>query len=204
MATVHPIRPAPKEPLELHVRAMDNLRFIRETMERAGSFTAVSGWGQIAIGVSAVLAAWIASQQTTPTLWLAVWMGEALVSLAIGVATGGWKAHRAGMPLLSGPGRKFALSLAPPLVAGALLTVVLFQAGLIGLLPGVWMLLFGVGVVTAGAFSVRIVPVMGCAFMLLGSVALFLAPIWGNALMAVGFGGLHLVFGSVIAWRYGG
>jgi hypothetical protein len=204
MATVHPIRPAPKEPLELHARAMDNLRFIRETMERAGSFTAVSGWGQIAIGVSAVLAAWIASQQIATALWLAVWMGEALVSLAIGVATAGWKAHRAGMPLLSGPGRKFVLSLAPPLVAGALLTIVLFQAGLIQLLPGVWMLLFGVGVVTAGAFSVRIVPVMGCAFMLLGAVALFLPLGWGNALMAAGFGGLHLVFGSVIAWRYGG
>jgi hypothetical protein len=108
------------------------------------------------------------------------------------------------MPLLSGPGRKFVLSLAPPLVAGALLTIVLFQAGLIQLLPGVWMLLFGVGVVTAGAFSVRIVPVMGCAFMLLGAVALFLPLGWGNVLMAAGFGGLHLVFGSVIAWRYGG
>lgn len=204
MATIHPIRSASKEPLELHARAMDNLRFIRETMERAGSFTAVSGWGQVAIGVSALLAAWVASLQPTPAWWLAIWMGEALLSLAIGVGTGAWKAHEAGMPLLSGPGRKFALSLAPPLVAGALLTVVLFQGGLIGLLPGVWMLLFGVGVVTAGAFSARIVPVMGCAFMLLGAIALFAPHGWGNVLMAVGFGGLHLVFGAVIAWRYGG
>lgn len=204
MATIHPIRSASKEPLELHARAMDNLRFIRETMERAGSFTAVSGWGQVAIGMSALLAAWVASLQTTPTWWLAIWMGEAFLSLAIGVGTGVWKAHGAGTPLLSGPGRKFALSLAPPLVAGALLTVVLFQGGSIGLLPGVWMLLFGVGVVTAGAFSVRIVPVMGCAFMLLGTIALFAPHDWGNALMAAGFGGLHLVFGVVIAWRYGG
>ena len=204
MATVHPIRPSRDEPIELHARAMDNLRFIRETMERAGSFTAVSGWGQVAIGASALLAAWLADRQSSPAAWLAVWMGEALLSFIIGVASSGWKAHAAGMPLLSGPGRKFALSLAPALVAGALFTVVLFDIGLLHLLPGMWMLLFGVGVITAGAFSARIVPLMGCAFMLFGTVALFGPPEWGGPLMAAGFGGLHLLFGLAIARRHGG
>lgn len=204
MASIHPIRPPREEPLELHARAMDNLRFIRETMERAGSFTAVSGWGQVAIGASALLAAWIAERQGSPAAWLAVWMGEALLSFTLGVATSGWKAHAAGMPLLSGPGRKFASSLAPALVAGALLTVVLFDGGQMHLLPGMWMLLYGVGVITAGAFSARIVPLMGAAFMLLGTAALFVAPGRGGALMAAGFGGLHLVFGLAIARRHGG
>jgi hypothetical protein len=204
MARILPLNPQPPEPLALHDRAMDNLRFIRETMERAGSFTAVSGWGSIATGVTALLAAALASTQHDPVAWLAVWSAEALLALGIGAWAVVKKARAAGMPLLSGPGRKVALSLSPPLVAGALLTGVLFQAGLLAMLPGMWMLLFGVGIVAAGSYSVRIVPVMGLSFMLLGAVAFLLPMSWGNGLMAVGFGGLHILFGLLIARRYGG
>jgi hypothetical protein len=207
MATVHPFPRPPEEPSEslaLHDRAMDNLRFIRETMERAGSFTAVSGWGAVMIGVTALAAAPLAAMQRSPAAWLAVWCVEALLALAIGAWSVARTARAAGMPLLSGPGRKVALSLSPPLVAGAVLTGVLFGSGMLALLPGMWLLLFGAGIVAAGAFSVRIVPVMGLCFMLLGSVALLLPPGWGNGLMAFGFGGLHIVFGTLIARRYGG
>jgi hypothetical protein len=207
MATVHPIRPRrpdDREPVALHDRAMDNLRYIRETMERAGSFTAVPGWGAVLIGATALVAVWIASHQSTEAGWLAVWSGEAILSLALGVGAVIHKARSVGMPLRSGPAQKFALSLAPPLVAGALLTAVLFMACLVAALPGTWLLLYGAGVVTAGAFSVAIIPVMGICFMLLGALALFTPAAWGDAFMALGFGGLHIVFGILIARRYGG
>jgi hypothetical protein len=205
MASVHPIQPRKRpDNVALHDRAMDNLRFIRETMERAGSFTAVSGGGQVAIGITALVAAVLAASQQTPESWLAIWSAEALIALAIGGFTIARKAHAAGMPLLSGPGRKVALSFAPPLLAGAMLTAVLFEAGLLAPLPGMWMLLFGTGVVAAGAYSVKIVPVMGLSFMLLGTFALLAPPGWGDALMGLGFGGLHILFGLLIAWRYGG
>jgi hypothetical protein len=204
MSSVHPLPSRGTEPVALHDRAMDNLRFIRETMERAGSFTAVSGWGVVAIGVTALLAAWLAERTTGPDQWLAVWSVEAVLALAIGVVSVARKARAAGMPLLSGPGRKVALSLSPPLLAGAVLTAVLFHAGLIPLLPGMWLLLFGVGIVAAGSFSVRIVPVMGLTFMLLGAIAFLLPGGGGNTLMAIGFGGLHILFGILIARRYGG
>src|SRR5690349_18040433 len=144
MAKIHPIRPLPPPEdqapsLDLHERAMDNLRFIRETMERAGSFTALSGWGQVVIGVTALLAGWLAARQGSPENWLATWSSAAIVSILVGVLTTAMKARSARMPMLSGPGRKFTLSLAPPLVAGAVLTVVLFRAGMVGLLPGMWM-----------------------------------------------------------------
>jgi hypothetical protein len=205
MASVHPIRRRRgSENVALHDRAMDNLRFIRETMERAGSFTAVSGWGQVAIGITALIAAAVAAAQADVNRWIGVWSIEALVALTIGAWTVARKAYAAGMPILSGPGRKLALSLAPPLLAGAMLTAVLFEADLLWPLPGMWLLLYGTGVVAAGSFSVRIVPVMGLSFMLLGMFALLAPSAWGDALMGFGFGGLHIIFGLLIAWRYGG
>jgi len=205
MATVHPLRDRLRpESLALHERAFENLRFIRETMERAGSFTAVSGWGQVSIGITALVAAWVAAGRATPEGWLAVWCAEAMLALGIGGWTVARKAYSAGLPLLSGPGRKVALSLAPPLIAGAMLTAVLFDAGLIWPLSGMWLLLYGTGVVAAGAYSVRVVPVMGLSFMLLGSIALMAPESWGTALMGIGFGGFHIFFGVLIAWRYGG
>jgi hypothetical protein len=195
---------APDQPPALHERAMDNLRFIRETMERATAFTGISGWGQVAIGATAFGASYIAAQQATPKAWLWVWIGEALVSLLIA----GWsmdrKARAAAMPLFSGPGRKVAFSLSPPLVAGALLTAVLFRARLPGAIPGLWLLLYGTGVVTGGMFSVSVVPVMGLCFMGLGAAALFAPAYLANWLLAAGFGGLHIIFGVIIARRYGG
>ena len=195
---------AEEQPPALHDRAMDNLRFIRETMERASSFTAVPGWGQVAIGVTALFAALVASQQQHFTGWLAVWFAEAAVSAVIAGWTMYRKAHASDTSLLSRPGRKLITNLTPPVVVGALLTVVFYRAGLTGQLPGLWLLLYGTGVVTGGAFSVRPVPVMGLCFMFLGAGALFLPEAWGDGLMAAGFGLLHVIFGLHIARNYGG
>ena len=197
-------RPPLETPPELHAHAMADLRFIRRTMEQAGSFTAVPGWGAVAMGVSALASAWIAARQVTPEGWLATWLAEAGIALVIAAVTMVPKARRVGLSLLSGPGRRFVLSFAPPLAAGAALTPVLFASGHAGVLPGAWLLLYGTGVVTGGAFSVRIVPVMGLAFMALGALALFLPAPWHDAAMAAGFGLLHIGFGLLIARRHGG
>jgi hypothetical protein len=183
---------------------MDNLRFIRETMERAGPFTAVPGWGGVLMGVTALGAAALAARQSTAEEWLAVWLAEAaLAALIAGVAVGR-KARQAGLTLVSAPARKFALSFLPPVMAGGLLTLALAGAGAFAWLPGLWLLLYGAGVVTGGAMSVRVVATMGVCFMITGAIALFSPAAWGNALMAVGFGGLHILFGTLIARRYGG
>jgi hypothetical protein len=201
MASVHPIR---KEPIPLHAHALDNLRYIRETMERAGSFTAVPGWGGVAIGVTALVAAGVASMQKSKEGWLITWLIEGFLAIAIGVLAMLRKARAANLPMLSGPGRKFALSFAPPLLVGALLTGVLYREGASQAIPGMWLLLYGTGVVTGGAFSVRIIPAMGLCFMGLGAAALFSPAAWSNAYLVAGFGGLHLIYGGIIARRYGG
>ena len=204
MSSAGPLRSRRPEPVALEAHAADNLRFIRETMERAGSFTAVPGWGGFAIGWTALAASFVAAQQTSPNAWLATWLAEALVAVGIAAGATARKARAAKVPLLSGPGRKFALSFVPPLLVGALLTVVLFPAGYAAVLPGMWLLLYGTAVVTGGAFSVRVVPVMGLCFMFTGALALFSPASWGNWFMAVGFGALQIIFGLVIAKRYGG
>lgn len=207
MSSLRPLRtevPDPPQVPTLHGRAMDNLRFIRETMERASSFTAVSGWGGVAIGITATVATWLAAKQNSERLWLRVWLAEALVALLIGVIAMNYKAKAAESSVLSGPGRKFALSLTPPFIAGALLTYVLHREGAVDSLPGLWLLLYGTGIVTGGAFSVRIVPVMGLCFMATGAITLLSPTQWSNYLLAAGFGGLHIIFGFIIARRYGG
>lgn len=204
MSMPSPLRQPEPRPSDLGDRAADNLRYIRDTMERAASFTAVPGWGQVAMGVSALLATFVAMGQSTTFGWVAVWVGEAAFAFVVALVAMTCKARTAGVPLFSVPGRRFASSFAPPMVAGALLTVVLFRAGLVGVLPGTWLLLYGAGVVTGGAHSVRIVPITGLTFMVVGTVALLGPAAWRDWEMAAGFGVLHVVFGFIVARRYGG
>jgi len=182
---------------------MDNLQYIRQTMERAGSFTSVPGIGGAVMGATALAAAWIAGRQATRQDWLLVWVIEAALATLIGVGAAAHKSARARIPLLNAPGRRFLSGFVPAMVAGALLTAVLFQAGAVALLPGMWLLLYGASVVAGGAASVRVVPLMGMCFMFAGVVA-FLMPSGGNLLLAAGFGGLHLLFGLIITVKYGG
>jgi hypothetical protein len=198
------LRPDLEDPPALHLHAMDDLRFIRRTMEEAGSFTAVPGWGLFAVGISALAAAPIAAIQRSPYAWVAVWLAEAAVALAIAMWALRGKARAANVPLFSGPGRRFALGFAPPLLAGGLLTIALLRADFTHPLAGAWLLLYGAGVATGGAFSVRIVPVMGLFLMLVGAVALFSPPALRDVFMVTGFGLVHLVFGVLIARRHGG
>src|SRR5213083_164774 len=194
MANLGPLR-SQREPIPIDARAADHLRYIRETMARAAEFTAVPGWGGVAMGITAMAAAYLASRQASASAWLVVWLVEAFVAVAIAAPAAATKAHRANSALLSGPGRKFLLSFAPPIVVGGLLTFALFHAGIVAALPGVWLLLYGTAIVTGGAFSVRVVPVMGLCLMSLGGTALFAPAILGDAFMAAGFGVVQIGFG---------
>ncbi len=189
----------------LDVRAVANLRFIRQTMERSAVFTSLSGRGAILIGVTAVAASWIASGQAEFTGWLGIWLAEAAVAILIAIATTLPKVRGLETPATLRPIRNFALGMAPPFLAAGVLTAAVAGAEQFNwVIPGMWLLLYGCGIATGGAFSIRIVPIMGLLFMLLGTLALFLPSTLHDALLAFGFGGLHIVFGVIITWRYGG
>lgn len=195
---------AASEPIRLEDRAAADLSFIRDTMARAGTVTSVPGWGGVAMGVTALAAAWIAARQGSYVEWLMVWLGEAIVALGLGGVAMVRKAELSRTPLLTGAGRAFIRAFVPPILAGSLLTILFYRSGLIPRLPGVWLLLYGTAVTTAGSHSIRVVPILGASFMLLGALAFFSPESWGSAYMALGFGALHIGFGLLIARRYGG
>ena len=188
----------------LHAHAAESLHFIRDTMERAAGFSAVPGWGGALMGVSALIAAIVAHPSQGSDRWLAIWLFEAAVAAAIGLTAIVHKARRSGTPLSGPAARKFALAFLPAIAAGAILTAVFYRRGLTGDLPGCWLVLYGAAVASGGALSVRIVPLMGGGFMILGAAALASTPAWGDTFMAAGFGVLQIAFGIVIARRHGG
>ena len=189
--------------VSINDRAVRDLRYIRDTMERAGSFTAVPGWGFVLMGATALIAVALTYRIQSRELWFVAWMGEAVLASAIGIIGTLLKAQTR-RAFLQGPGQKFAMSLLPALVGGAILTGALYQNGFFGLMPGSWLLFYGVAVMSCGTYSVRVVPIMGAGYILLGTVALLMPWMWAHALLAVGFGGLQIGFGGLIARRYGG
>ncbi len=195
---------AARNPVPLHSQAFDHLQYIRRTMEGAASFTAVPGVGGVLMGSSALCAGALAHVQKPADRWLEIWMVEGVLALGIGLLFAYWKARRIQVELFSRPARKFMLAFAPSILAGAVLTAPLWKAGQAGLLPGCWLLLYGAGISAAGAFSVPIVPVMGTCFLVVGSAAALSPPGWGDAWLAAGFGGLHIIFGILIARKHGG
>jgi len=188
----------------LQGRAIDDLRFIRETMENAAAFTAVSGWGMVAVGAVAFAAAGVAATQPTVRGQLVAWFAAAAASITISSYASWRKAKRANAPLFHGAGRKFLLSFLPPMTVGAILTYVLLESGNFALVPPMWLMLYGTAIMTGGAFSVRVVPLMGLLFIAAGVVSLML-PAWTTHwLLGAAFGALHVIFGLIIARRHGG
>ncbi|HEX7706871.1 MAG TPA: hypothetical protein VF701_10485 [Thermoanaerobaculia bacterium] len=192
------------EPRRIDEHAAESLGYIRDAMERAGSFTAVPGWGAVVMGLAGLAAAVIAPAQPTPAEWLLAWLAAAAVATIVGILSILIKSRQFGVPFFSRPARQFALSFSPAVLAGILLTVALYRAALFDLLPGLWLLLYGAAVVAGGTFSVRIVPLTGVLFLFLGTIALFSSPVVGEVCLGIGFGGLHIVFGTIIARNHGG
>jgi hypothetical protein len=204
VATLAPYTGSVRPTVAIHDHAIENLRYIRQAMERAGPFTGVPGWGGLAMGAVALVTAVIAHGEGTADRWLAAWLtGAALACLAGGLLMER-KSRRSGTSLMAPAGRKFAYGFVPPVAAGGIVTLGLWRAGQTGLLPGVWLILYGTAVITGGANSVRVVRIMGGCFVVLGALAFFTPSLWQDYLLAAGFGGLHILFGSIIARRYGG
>ena len=175
-------------------------------MERASAFTSIPGWGGVAIGVTAIVTSAVAEPLTAwnPRRWLLIWLIEAVVAAIIGAVSMWRKARQAETRFMSGAARRFFISYFAPMIAGAVLTFTIARSGSYDALPATWLLLYGAAFVSSGAFSLRVIPMMGVGFMLFGIAAAFVPLSVANLMLGVAFGGLHIVFGAIIARNYGG
>jgi hypothetical protein len=191
----------------MHEHALSNLRYIRDAMERASAFTSIPGWGGVMVGVTALVTTYIGHRLLLAgdgRTWLLTWLAEAVVAVTIAGVTMWRKGRRLGVAFDSKPARRFFISYFAPMAAGAGMTYALGHAGRYDLLPSAWLLLYGASFISSGAFSIRVVPVMGACFMVLGFISCFLSFVAGNALLGAGFGLLHILFGYNIARSHGG
>ena len=199
-------------PIYLHNEAANNLRYIRSAMQKAEQISTVSGLGGMLMGAVALAGAIIASVGVDLRAQLWAWTLTALPAVAIGACLSVVKALRYDRDLLNDPARRFIWCLTPNLAIGALLTAILWDSEHVVLLPGVWLLLYGAGVLAAGTYAVRPVLYMGACFLVLGTVVALLPGWstqalprqWANASLAAGFGGLHITFGWQVYKHHGG
>ena len=193
-----------EQPINIGDRAVDNLKFIRETMERSTVFTSVPGYGGIFMGATAIAAAFIANFQPLLRGWLVVWLVEAFLAAGIGFFAMWQKAKITKTSLISVPAKKFASGFLPPILCAVFITFGLWRFGDFEVMIPIWILLYGAAIVCGGAYSVRVVPIAGWCFIALGAIAFFLPVGFGNAMMGLSFGVLHIIFGAIVAWKYGG
>ena len=205
---------APQGVVYMHERAMENLGFIRDALERSTPFTSVSGWGLVGMGLYSIGGGWVASLRLNAGWWIDCWVTVGIGGFLMGLVAMIWKMKQEPRPARMHALRHFASSLFPPIVAGAVLTEVFYEHHLSNLLSGMWLMLYGAGVTTGGAFSVRILPVMGLQFMALGTLSFYSPvtlqyPLLGtlrasDLYMMLGFGVFHILFGATIIKKYGG
>lgn len=205
---------APEKIVYLHEKAMENLDFIRNTLACSTPFTSVSGWGLLAMGLYSLGGGWVASWRLNYDWWINCWVTIGVGGFLMGLVAMIWKMKQEPRPVRAYAIRRFAFSLFPPILAGAILTEVFYERHVDALLPGMWLMLYGAGVTTGGAFSIRVLPLMGLLFMLLGSLSFLpavegLPPLLGSLMasdlfMMAGFGVLHILFGIIIIRKYGG
>jgi hypothetical protein len=192
------------EPVNIGDRALDNLKFIRETMERSTVFTSVPGYGGILMGATAIVAAYIANSQSSARDGLIVWLTEAVLAFFIGLLAMWQKTKLTKTSMFSTPARKLLMNSLPPLLCGVFITFGLWRFGHFEMMVPVWIISYGAAVVCGGAFSVRAVPMMGWCFMAFGAIDFFLPAGFGNIVMGLSFGVLHIVFGFIIGRKFGG
>ena len=179
-------------------QAARNLEVIRTLMERTARYRLLTAWAALAAGALALAGAGLCTliDPADPIAFGAVWglvfVGALLATIVGSLARG----RERGEVVWSRQARAVVLALAPGLFSAAVLTAFFFVRGDHLYLPGVWMLCFGMGAMSTAAYSPRPIVYLGVAMLMLGPVALAVGPAWAVPMMALGFGGGHLILGA--------
>jgi hypothetical protein len=181
----------------LDSHAASTLRYIRASMEGAVSL-AVPGSAGLALGVLGLITAAISSTPSLHPYWLGIWLSASLIGAVVGGTLVVRESSLRSLRLIGTPLRKFALCLTPSLFGAVIMTAIHWTSGNLHAIPGTWLLLYGCALIAASAATTRTIAVLGGCFALLGMAALLLPDALQILMLAIGFGGLHIVFGFVI------
>ncbi len=169
----------------------------RAPVSRVSAFLSSAGAGGVVMGVTALMAATLASACPAKGAWLVIWLVEACLAISLGSLALAKRARKIGLSLPSYPGPRFAICFTPPLFVGAVITCRLLLVGNLHAVIVTWLLLYGVAILSGGKCSQIVAPQMGVGFLTVGMAALLLPPEWLNLPLAIGFGGLHITFGII-------
>ena len=190
-----------QSPIPIESRAIGTLDFIRASIEASTSM-AVPGMAGILMGIIGLLATVVTSIPQAAAYWLQIWLAAAATAFALGGALMAREAALSGHARYLGPVRKFLLCLCPALLAGAVLTFVLWRSSAQALIPGMWLLLYGCAVLSASTVTIartmRLICIMGSLFVVLGLLAFASRPSLHMLILGMGFGALHTIFGILI------
>jgi len=199
-------------PLE---EARENLRVIRQTMERSTKYSTLSGLSGILIGLSAIVSVIATSrilharyhahqplQSAYPSLGV-LWLCELALAVGIEFACNKRRARYVGKRVASPLGAHIIVAALPAFVGALALTAFFALHGLAALVWGIWMLTYGLAICAVGLFSVRPVSYLGSAFVLAGAVTLLLPTQLQLFMMGLTFGGFHIVYGALMGRKHG-
>jgi hypothetical protein len=188
-------------PISIESRALGTLAYIRRSIDSSASL-AVPGMAGVVMGFIGLLAAILASTPRWAAHWALIWMLAGGTAFLVGGTLMAREAAQSGHARYLGPVRKFLLCLCPALFAGAVLTGVLWHARMENLLPGTWLLLYGCAVLSASTVTfpstMRLLCILGALFVALGSAAFAMPAGMHTAILGLGFGALHIIFGLLI------
>lgn len=186
---------------------------IRSMMERSSKFLSLSGWAGILAGVYALFGAWVANsllgfQPDTIfysyldlTNILLTAGGVLVLALVTALLDSRRKAQKREESAWNSTSKRLLASIAVPLFTGGLVIILLLQYGLLGLMAPFTLIFYGLALYNAGFYSIREVRLMGFAQMILGLLNLGFIET-GLLFWAIGFGGIHIVYGIYMHFRY--
>ena len=198
----------------------DELASIRNLMERSSKFISLSGLSGILAGVYALIGAAIAfsllnynqvsfaqgdthfviSSSTVISL-IGTAMAVLILSVLTGIILSARKAKRKGQSIWSKTSRELLFYMAVPLIAGGLLVIILVLRGYYGIVAPATLIFYGLALVSASHFTFNGIKSLGLCELILGLISAYL-PGYGLYFWAIGFGILHIIYGSVMYLKY--
>ena len=196
---------------------LENLKEIRSLMERSSKFLSLSGFSGISAGVCALIGAWYAHQkihidalyllfdpavrhEVVPLLLI-----DATLVLISALILGSFftirKARKQGLTVWNSTSKRLLVSMLVPLFAGGLFCLGLLYNGFFWICFPATLVFYGIALVNASKYTVQDTYYLGLGQIILGIVSLFLAK-WNLIFWAAGFGVLHIIYGTVMYFKY--